>query len=669
MFLSRFPQLFVQTRLHGVCRHSSTCVLQDTVIVSSSWRVTSTVSFASSMAATASGQGPHTPGAASGVQKPAESLKNMNAQTAKHAQWMVRILSPKLIRYSFMSKGRQIDAEKFQCLLVSSDAKQFMIGSVPFNFSTPKAATTAAEKFQSGTCFSIRVPEFDNKVKIDYMSTPIKRALLLTKPTEIKAIPLTSTDVLKDISNHVDLDLTLTQVLDRLRKVSWSGSGRTSQLLNVTGKIKSMSDNKQITIGGRARHVSNLELVDREGSIVEISVWDTAVEQVVHCEIGDGITIVGCSAQRDRDQQIKLSLWDSGHVLIGGPVAQALSSWDPQNISCTKLTAVFTPSGPLLPASSIAVPTCAAALANLPSMRDECVIQINRCIIDAPTTEDQIFTQDGQRLYTTCRLRDWSGTVEVDMVSEALLKLYNLSSTEEVKQALENRTLQVNLARFNARGVLRPTETGMKVLIGLVEQSPLSVPPTAKAMRDVLGLAEVTGDIVLATPATRVQDLSGLVVEKSDKVCLTAHRVLLLVQGTSPSVLDPVGQEGTPLEAQSFRVTSTKTRCLLSESEEFVNLYGYCDYKSMLQHRLDKDTALVLASAVEVDPTTNMKTFTVESIDKVQDVEALKASLDIEWRTVLLKEEHRDVELYSSPLKPEYWGRDVKRLKRIISEP
>ena len=166
MFLSRFPQLFVQTRLRGVSRRSSTCVPRDTFNVLSARRVTSTVSFASSMAATASGQGPHTPGAASVVQKPAESLKNMNAQTAKHAQWMVRILSPKLIRYTFSSKGKQIEAEKFQCLLVSTDPKQFMIGSLPFSFSTPKAAKMASDKFLHGTCFSIRVPEFDNKVKI-----------------------------------------------------------------------------------------------------------------------------------------------------------------------------------------------------------------------------------------------------------------------------------------------------------------------------------------------------------------------------------------------------------------------------------------------------------------------------------------------------------------------
>ena len=37
----------------------------------------------------------------SDMEKPVESLKNMNVQTAKYASWVVRILSPKLIRYTF----------------------------------------------------------------------------------------------------------------------------------------------------------------------------------------------------------------------------------------------------------------------------------------------------------------------------------------------------------------------------------------------------------------------------------------------------------------------------------------------------------------------------------------------------------------------------------------
>ena len=154
------------------------------------------------------------------MDKPVETLKNMNAQTAKHASWVVRILSPKLVRYGFASKGKQVEAEKFLCVLVSANPTQFMTGSVPFSFVTPDAAKKAFEKFKSGTCFRVQQPEFDGKLKPEYMSTSIKRALLLTMPTMISAVPLTATDTLKDLVNHVDVGMTMTQVLERLNKVS-----------------------------------------------------------------------------------------------------------------------------------------------------------------------------------------------------------------------------------------------------------------------------------------------------------------------------------------------------------------------------------------------------------------------------------------------------------------
>ncbi len=104
-------------------------------------------------------------------------------------------------------------------------------------------------------------------------------------------------------------------------------------------------------------------------------------------------------------------------------------------------------------------------------------------------------------------------------------------------------------------------------------------------------------------------------------------------------------------------------------SEVFANLYGYCDFKTTLQYRLDKDTALALASAVEIDAATQEQFFIVEHMTKAQDVETLKRSLDTEWRTVLVTAAPNENEQYSSPRKVEYWDRDVKRLKRIISEP
>ena len=610
------------------------------------------------------------------MDKPVETLKNMNLETAKHAQWMVRVLAPKLIRYTFQAKGKTVEAEKFQCLLVSTIPTQFMIGSVPFNFAAPKAASQAFQKFKAGLCFRVQQPEFDGRMKAEYISTPIKKALLLTNPATVTAVPPTATDTLKDVADHVDVGMSLTNVLGRLNKMCWpqtqtlSGGTRQTQLLNLCGKVNSISSAKQVIVAGRTRKVSAIELADQEASLVEVHVWDEAHEQLQGVKDGDGITIVGCSAQREANSElVKLNLWDSGYVLKSGPKAQALSSWNPQQQSLTKLTTVFTPSNPLLPTDCESLPTCAAALANPPKLSEDRVIQVNRCLIEVPTREEQMFTQDGKRLYSSCRLRDWSGAVDVDLVSEAMLTLYGCKTQEEVREALATRALKVKLSRVNARGILRPTDTGSKTLIGQIEESPLDAPVSAKAMRAMLGLSEVSGEVVLAAPAGRVQDLSGLAVESSDRGFLPAHRVLLLVKGTTSTTLEAIGETGQSLTAQSFRVASKEARCLLSDSEVFVNLYGYCDYSSMLQHRLDTDTALVLASALEVAPDTQEKTFTVEHMVKVQDFDKLKASLDIEWKIVLLSEANEDREQYASPTKAEYWDRDVKKLKRIVSEP
>ena len=194
---------------------------------------------------------------ASDKAKPVETLKNMNVQTSKYASWVVRVLSPKIIRYTFNSKGQPIQAQKFVCLLVSKDPKQFMIGSVPFNFADKEGAKKAAQKFKDGARFRIQKPEFDTKFKSEYMSTSIKRAVLLTKPTELQEIPPVDMDFLKDISDYVDLGMSLTEILERLRSTAaqptqtLSGPGRQAQLLNVTGKVQTLGPQKQVTVAGR----------------------------------------------------------------------------------------------------------------------------------------------------------------------------------------------------------------------------------------------------------------------------------------------------------------------------------------------------------------------------------------------------------------------------------
>ena len=148
--------------------------------------------------------------------KPTETLKNMNTSTSKHASWVVRVLSQKVIRYQFSAKQKQVQAQKFECILVAANPLQFMLGTVPFSFADPDAAGKAADKFKEGTCWRIEQPDLDTKSKTEYMSTSVKRAVLLTTPTMISAVPVTDVATLKDIAHHVDVGLTLKEMLGRL---------------------------------------------------------------------------------------------------------------------------------------------------------------------------------------------------------------------------------------------------------------------------------------------------------------------------------------------------------------------------------------------------------------------------------------------------------------------
>ena len=115
-----------------------------------------------------------------------ETLKNMNGATAKYAKWFVRILDPKLVEYTFTSRGETINAQKFQCVLVSKDPAQYMLGLVPFTFGDTQAPKKASERFLEDHVFEITTPVWDTRARTEYNGCPVKSVVLLTKPTTIK---------------------------------------------------------------------------------------------------------------------------------------------------------------------------------------------------------------------------------------------------------------------------------------------------------------------------------------------------------------------------------------------------------------------------------------------------------------------------------------------------
>ena len=432
--------------------------------------------------------------------------------------------------------------------------------------------------------------------------------------------------------------------------------------------------------------VADAEFTDAGGSKIVVSVWTGARAYFDAISNGTGVAVLGCSAALE-DNEVKINVWPGAHVCTSGEQAQSLTSLDSIGESAEVLTATFTPGRGLAAiVDTEAHPTCAAALADAVAKSDSITFQINRCILEAPLQQEAMFTRDGRLFLGNCRLRDSTGGVDVDVVSSAALVLYGCTSEEEVRTQMDAQSLTGVKERVNVRGVLRAENGSTKRYIVEIGITPLTAVVSTAGTRLCRDLSEVAGDVVLPVPLSRILEdpLAGLAVRRDDQKIIGANRVLLLVRGTSSTKMEPI-QEDKDLAKQCFKVSSTGALCLLSDSPSPMNLVGYCDYNNMLTYRLDTESALVLASAIECRapgsasamPATGetCPTATIEHVTKLSkdEVAALTQSLAVEWKAVLTTAAQCSPETPSKSSKDpdsEYWSEQRQRkLRRLLSEP
>ena len=170
-----------------------------------------------------------------------------------------------------------------------------------------------------------------------------------------------------------------------------------------------------------------------------------------------------------------------------------------------------------------------------------------------------MYTQDGRLFLKSCRLRDGTGGVDVDVVSKAVPALYGCCSAEELEEHLRTQSLSSAKVRFNVRGVLREENGTTRRYVLQVEPTPLDAVVSTSAMRLSLGLSTVTGDVVLPAPVCRVGEapLVGMAVQKDGGQLIGAFRLLPLVRGTMDAVCDPI-DDSIPMAQQTFSKSHLK---------------------------------------------------------------------------------------------------------------
>ena len=610
-----------------------------------------------------------------------ETLKHMNGTTAKYAKWFVRVLDPKVIEYSFQSKGERVAAKKFQCVLVSSDPKQYMMGLVPFDFKDRGAAANAAQKFAANSVWELVNPTFDTKSKPEFNGCPVKGTVLLSKPTVTTRVLPTSQEALNYPARGLHIPLAITGIVKLLK-----GPGTASRsTCDFSGKFLSISHPKQHAKGATVYNVADAEFMDPEGSRIVVGVWQGAKEYFGQVSPGTGVAVVGATATKE-EAEVKVNIWPGAHVSTTGEQAQSLTSQ--HVLQGTLLTPTFTPGrGVANQLAHEAHPTCAVALADSSAKTGPITFQINRCILDPPLQEEAMYTQDGRLFLKNCRLRDGTGAVDVDVVDKVAPSLYGCADADEVRAGLAAQSLTGIKDRCNVRGVLREEGGAARRYILEVHVTPLDAKVSMLATRLCKGLSTVVSEVVLPVPASRIvgDPLVGMATRWDDDLLVGAHRLLLLVRGTTKTTLDPIDAT-KPVDQQVFKVSS-EADCLLSDTPMKVNLVGYCDFAKMLTYRLDRESALVLVSAIDLtapsapgsagDPAGSGLVCTVERVTKLSkdEVAALTISLAAEWKAILTNQDGATAGVTPPPVSSAdpsspYWSEERQRkVRRVLSEP
>ena len=622
-----------------------------------------------------------------------ESLRNLNASTAKHAQWLVRILLPRCINYSFKAREELVHATKFSCLLVAEDPHSYLPATVAWSFSDREGPSRALERFPAGSVWIMRKPVFDPRADSRYFSSSVPGVLLLNSCV-LEPVP-NGQPLAAVPADHLEVGLSLKKLMECLTAMRMPGGQKkvATKNVDICGKILEKGLVKEVTKDGKTREVCEVLLADASGAKITVSVWDKAISYLEDLEVDSGVSLVGVSAMKGEGNQIKLNMWDSAFVCLEGAQVQSLTDLGVDTASLQTMTAAFVPGAfqPDVSALSrigIAVPTVCVDLAEQVSAFADVVFQVNRATFAFVPDAAAIWHPKGQLRLVPARLHDATGCVDVLVTEDALPPLLGFNSCEELKAAIiAGKPLHLNRDRFNVRGLLRSEQwlsqqssqssqsaapgPLLKKYIASVELSSLNARVSASAVQQMVGLNPVSSGLVLPVPAGRLanHDLLGMTVAGwnqtlPDVPTLSLHRALLLVEGTTQSKIKPLGSDGSQsMEEQSFQVTSTDVICLLSKQKKHemkLTLTGYCSFNEMLAFKLDNDKALVIVSSWQTGAVGTQPVAIIEHITKAPAAFwTLVASLEAEFSAIVRDTPVQDFTGYPP----------LKKLKRLASEP
>lgn len=543
---------------------------------------------------------------------------NLDGVNAKSGKWLFRVLAPQTIAYVFADATKprgsnRINAERFDCVLVSNDPTKYIMGSVPFRLARPQAAKKAAARFANGSVWEVARPVFDAKYKKEFNAASLRLALLLQEPTQLRSIeaidgnyntpsmyicpPATLSHIFQSAA------LSLAGVQRSTGRVSSHVVGFAAKLVKKTGPCSFVA---------RGKHLRKMDVDVMDDSTISdgaglskcsIVAWNNAVELFENVGTGKGIIILGCIVSLDAVGAMIMTMPETGGRVLGtGPRAEQLAALDIGERSLnTELPRL----------DGEARLTCAAAMlahASILWRSDEdqsgmTLFQANRVVLEASASPATICTRDDGRLYVgRVKLRDNSGVVEVNVLDSTVPALFGCADEIVMDTASMARNLNVVQHRVNVRGIVRRENGANKYLVAMITKwTPVGTHPFWDlAHSTMLGLTTRHGDVVLPFPIAAISKCPFLQMssETNGKQQVSTRPVLLVVEGTCASKVIEIGAN----DRATVFIESENVKCLLGRAcSGAANLQCCCSAEKRNEYCLDQEIAVVLVSRVFVE--------------------------------------------------------------------
>ena len=543
-------------------------------------------------------------------------LQCLNGGNCKLWTWMVRVLHPRALQYTYFDKRqqKQVKATKFECYLVGKNPQKYVMASIRHNPRDLNFVESEHQRFANGTVWKLSCVALVTNALPQYNGAPNKNVVSLEAPTQMVAILMSSPEE-QSISKFIAPKLRLPDLLQ---------VGQTLTL-DACVYVASCESVRRELVKGQSTEIATATLA--QGTFeAQVSCWGPTA-QIVHDLVKSAVVVIGMGASVS-DRGVKLSLRDSSiidagkndHLIELAALMPTESGVAPVRTSVT--ASLTSAGGKVIDMTGQAVLSCAAIVDVFKNMEEPTTELLQLMGVRLECSIQQIHTQDGSRLYLTGYVRDWSGSVAVTIVESAIIQLFGCSSRIEVEAKHVAKELEKPAGLLNIRGVLRNKDFQMHCC--------MAMPPYQLPTSPALKLAEVVTmcgpfrDGILPCRNTDIHSNgfvnlgihyggTGSGVAPSTAVS-APHQVMMLVQGSEKTKL-----QKARCSTHVRVMESQNVRCIGLESDELsvttFTLRAVCHENDLLEFLLDTNSALVWISAVAQSD--EPKTFVVDHLEKV----------------------------------------------------